>query len=226
MTAPASEMPWHWEPMTSSPTYTIIEITDAIDIQRQRTQALNDQLTSAQQKDEQASLITQAQLKEHFSALNHPTNFHATTSQLYLLGIDQLNWLKITLGSSVSNTIIEVFSNRLIASRKALGISFAIAIIDNQEFAILAEPGQETKVAACLNERWQQSIATPIAIDGQEIQITTSMAVIEFQLQECLKHYSRPNSLSLSRSPNPLAVPKNYQFLTRSTAWSQCWKSD
>lgn len=164
--------------------YTIIEITDAIDIQRQRTQALNDQLSSVHQKDEQSSLITQAQLKENFSALNHQTNLNKTTTQLYLLGIDQLNWLKITLGSSVSNTIIEVFSNRLIASRKALGVSFAIASIDNQEFAILADPGQATKVEACLDELWQQSIATPIAIEGQEIQITTSMAAIEFQLQD------------------------------------------
>ena len=163
--------------------YSMSEIIDAINTQLQRSQLFNDHHPSTHE-DDPSPLMTQGELKQYFSELNLPSLPAEATSQLYLLGIDQLNWLRSTLGSQFSNTILKRFAERLMASREALNLSFKIATIDQQQFALLAHTGQEAKVTEALNELWQQSISTPIAIDHQEIQITTSMAAIEFQVRD------------------------------------------
>lgn len=204
--------------------YTSAEIIDAINNQLQRNQLRNEPLTSIDPQPEQSSLMTQSHLKAYWSQLNDQTSPQEATSQLYLLGIDQLKWIKNTLGTSFSHTILEHVSNRLIESRESLGISVEIATID-QEFALLAAPGKATEVAEQLNELWQQSIATPIEIDGQEIQITTSMAAIEFQRQDdcdfemiiaqarqALKHINKHGGNQFHSEPYCPKSTSSYQF--------------
>lgn len=163
--------------------YEISEIIDAIETQLQRSQLFNTH-TNVPPSNDSSYLMTEAELQKYFSELNHESTPDGTTNHLYLLGIDQLNWFRSALGSQLSDTILKRFSERLIASRETLEHSFKIATIDHQHFALLAHTGQETKVAAALNEQWQQSISRPIEINNQEIQITTSFAAIEFQVLE------------------------------------------
>ena len=127
--------------------------------------------------------ITQSELKHEFDHLIQENQGQDSTSTLYLIGIDQLNWFRSTLGSQLSDSVMNTLANRLVEFYRESKQIFSIAKIDDHQFAILPKSGQEKQVESVLTPTWQQAISQAIEIQGQEIFMTISIAGIEFDFE-------------------------------------------
>lgn len=162
--------------------YSISEINEAIHALIQRS--IYPQRTAQLTESPSNESLTQSELQQQFSQLQQNVSHPEVTNTLYLLGIDQLNWFRNTLGTQVSNSVIDTLETRLINVNQALGDIFFIAKIDHQQFAILPRPGLELQARDVLNPAWQQSLSQPVSIQDEELLITMSIAAIEFSMEE------------------------------------------